>query len=49
MAHVFTGGSSADLIAQLIKSEKLSRKEVEELRRIAAEKSSATKSGGRGR
>ena len=49
MAHVFTGGSAADLIAQLIKAENLSKKEVEELRRVAAEKVSTTKSGGRGR
>lgn len=49
MAHVFTGGSAADLIAQLIKSEKLSKKEIDELRRIATEKVSGTKSGGRGR
>ena len=38
MARVFTGGSAADLIAQLIKSENLSEKEIEELRRIAADK-----------
>jgi BlaI family penicillinase repressor len=44
MAHVFTGGSAADLIAQLIKTEKLSKKEIEELRRIAAQKVSDTKS-----
>ena len=44
MAHVFTGGSAADLIAQLIKTEKLSKKEIQELRRIAAQKVSDTKS-----
>ena len=49
MAHVFTGGSTADLIAQLIKNEKLSRQEIEELRRIAAEKVSETPSKGSGR
>lgn len=38
MAQVFTGGSTADLIAQLIRNEKLSREEIDELRRIAAEK-----------
>ena len=38
MAHVFTGGSAAGLIAQLIKTEKLSIEEIEELRRIADEK-----------
>lgn len=42
MAQVFTGGSTADLIAQLIKNEKLSPQEIEELRRIAAEKASET-------
>lgn len=41
MAHVFTGGSTADLIAQLIKNEKLSRTEIDELRRIADEKKSS--------
>lgn len=44
MAHVFTGGSTADLIAQLMKTEKLSKDEIEELRRIAAQKVSDTKS-----
>ena len=38
MARVFTGGSTAGLIAQLIKNEKLSSQEIEELRRIADEK-----------
>ena len=44
MAHLFTGGSAADQIAQLIKTEKLSKKEIQELRRIAAQKVSDTKS-----
>jgi predicted transcriptional regulator len=39
MAQVFTGGSTAGLIAQLIKSERLSADEVEELRRIASDRS----------
>lgn len=38
MAQVFSGGSTADLIAQLIKNEKLSPQEIEQLRRIADEK-----------
>ncbi len=37
MAHVFSGGSSADLIVQLIKTEHLSKEEFEELRRIAGD------------
>ncbi|MEN6625639.1 MAG: BlaI/MecI/CopY family transcriptional regulator [Candidatus Sumerlaeia bacterium] len=43
MAQVFTGGSTADLIAQLIKNEKLSKAEIEELRRIAADKAAENK------
>lgn len=35
MADVFSGGSSTELIANLIKSEKLSKKEIEELKKIA--------------
>lgn len=35
MAHVFSGGSTTDLIAQLIKTEKLTPQELAELRRIA--------------
>ena len=35
MAHVFSGGSTTDLIAQLIKTERLSSEELAELRRIA--------------
>lgn len=38
MAHVFSGGSAAGLIAQLIQSERLSPDEIEALRRVAAEK-----------
>ena len=44
MADVFTGGSAAGLIAQLIKTEKLSIEEIEELRRIADEKASGSTS-----
>src|SRR5262245_53331357 len=40
MANLFTQGSSAELIAQLIKREKLTPAELQELRRIAEEKSS---------
>lgn len=40
MAQVFAGGSTAELIAQLIRTEKLSPREIEELRRIAASHSS---------
>ena len=35
MAHVFSWGSTTDLIAQLIKTEKLSPEELAEVRRIA--------------
>jgi BlaI family transcriptional regulator, penicillinase repressor len=42
MAQVFTGGSTADLIAQLIKIEKLSPEEIAELRSAAAEKPGQT-------
>jgi len=38
MADVFAGGSTADLILQLLKQEKLSPDEVEELKRLAGEK-----------
>ncbi len=41
MAEVFTGGSTADLIAQLIEAERLSPAEIEELRRIAEAKADA--------
>jgi len=37
MAQVFAGGSTTDLIAQLIRIERLSAVEIEELRRIASE------------
>ena len=40
MAEVFTGGSTAGLITQLIQSEKLSKEEVEDLLRIAGERTS---------
>jgi len=35
MAEVFTGGSRADLILQLVRSEKLTTEEIEMLRRLA--------------
>jgi len=35
MAEVFTGGSRADLILQLVRSEKLTAEEIEMLRRLA--------------
>ena len=38
LSRIFSGGSSADLITQLIKTENLSPEEIEELRRIAHEK-----------
>jgi len=38
MARVFSGGSAADLIAQLIRAEELSDEEIETLRRLAASK-----------
>jgi len=38
MAQVFAGGSAADLIAQLIRTEKLSANDLAELRRIAGTK-----------
>lgn len=38
MAEVFCGGSTASLIAHLLKSEKLSAQDIEELQRIAAER-----------
>jgi predicted transcriptional regulator len=40
MARVFSGGSAADLIARLIKTERLSPKDLAELRRVAQAKSS---------
>jgi predicted transcriptional regulator len=44
MARVFAGGSPADLIAQLIKTEKLSPEDLAELRRLAE-----SRTPGRGR
>lgn len=41
MAEIFAGGSAADLIAQLIKTEKLSPQDLAELRRIAGAKTSS--------
>lgn len=41
LSRVFSGGSSADLISQLIKSEKLSAEEIAELRNIAMEERSS--------
>ena len=38
MAHVFSGGSPTGLIAELIRTEKLSKEELAELQRIADEK-----------
>ncbi|GAF81973.1 unnamed protein product [marine sediment metagenome] len=38
MADAFSGGSTAGLIAELIKSEKLTADEIRELKRIAGEK-----------
>lgn len=38
MADVFTGGSTVDLILQLLKQEKLSTDEIAELKRLAGEK-----------
>ena len=38
MAKVFTGGSTAELIMQLLKQESLSPEEIEELKRVANEK-----------
>ena len=42
MARVFTGGSTAGLLAQLIKTEKLSAEEIKLLRQVADERSPAT-------
>jgi predicted transcriptional regulator len=41
MADVFTGGSRADLILQMVRSEKLKADEIEMLRRIAASPAAA--------
>ena len=37
MAHVFSGGSAAGLIAQLMRVEKVTPQEIEELHRVAGE------------
>ena len=42
MAQVFSEGSTAGLIAQLIEAEKMSPEEIDQLRRIAADKSDPT-------
>ena len=42
MAQVFSEGSTAGLIAQLIETEKLSPEEIDKLRKIAADKPDAT-------
>jgi len=42
MAEVFSGGSTVDLIAQLIKTEKLSPEDLAELRRIAGAEAKKT-------
>jgi predicted transcriptional regulator len=38
MADVFSGGSTADLIIQLLRQEELSKQEIEELKQLAEEK-----------
>ena len=48
MAEVFSGGSTFALIAQIVRSERLSEKDIRELRKIAGEKaprSSSSKGG----
>ncbi len=45
MAQVFTGGSTAGLIMELLKSESLSPEEIAELRRIAEERATAPERG----
>jgi predicted transcriptional regulator len=47
MAHVFSGGSAADLIAQLIKTEQLTPEELAELRRVAQSEAKTTTKGKR--
>ena len=44
MAEVFSAGSAADLIAQLIKTERLTKEEIQELQQIAATKATGTTS-----
>ena len=46
MARVFSGGSAADLIAQLIRAEELSDEEIETLRQLAASKGQDTDAEG---
>jgi BlaI family penicillinase repressor len=43
LANVFCGGSTADLIAQLIKSEKLSDEDIRQLQRLAETQTSPSK------
>ena len=45
LARFFTGGSAASFITQLIQTEKLSKEEIEELRRIAEVKIEESKTG----
>lgn len=45
MAEVFSGGSAAGLIAQLMRVEKVTPQEIEELRRIAGESASTGPEG----
>ena len=50
MAEVYSQGSTAGLIAELIKTEKLSEKELRELKEVAGDRSSgktSTKKGGK--
>ena len=47
MADVFAGGSPLALIAQIVKSEKLSEKHIQELQEIVSETSN-TKNDGKG-
>lgn len=49
MAEVFAGGSTSELIAQLIKTENLSSDEIDELRRIAGKSAGRKKSGAKRR
>lgn len=46
LADVFCGGSPKALIAQLIRSEKLSAEDIRELQQIASGKSTTEKNGG---
>ncbi|MCZ6652583.1 MAG: BlaI/MecI/CopY family transcriptional regulator, partial [Planctomycetota bacterium] len=41
LAFVFAGGSAGDLILELVKSEKLTPQEIDELRRVAARKTAS--------